>query len=126
MQPLFLNFFIFFKIINFIYNSDDISNVSSFPCLCCNIPYSEFDIPPRRICKCRQSFDSVSDDNNTTHGSQLSNIFPVSSCSPVNSTLSIIIYDAYFLCAISLLIGFPFSENFCSYSVIIFPLFISS
>ena len=82
-------FFIFFKIINFIYNSDDISNVSSFPCLCCNIPYSEFDIPPRRICKCRQSFDSVSDDNNTTHGSQLSNIFPVSSCSPVNSALSI-------------------------------------
>ena len=83
------NFFIFFKIINFIYNSDDISNVSSFPCLCCNIPYSEFDIPPRRICKCRQSFDSVSDDNNTTHGPQLSNISPVSSCSPVNSTLSI-------------------------------------
>ena len=32
---------------------------------------------------------SVSDDNNTTHGPQLSNISPVSSCSPVNSTLSI-------------------------------------
>ena len=89
MQPLFSNFFIFFKIINFIYNSDDISNVSSFPCLCCNIPYLKFDTPPRRICKCRQSFDSVSDDNNTTHGPQLSNISPVSSCSPVNSALSI-------------------------------------
>ena len=89
MQPLFSNFFIFFKIINFIYNLDDISNVSSFPCLCCNIPYLKFDIPPRRICKCRQSFDSVSDDNNTTHGPQLSNISPVSSCSPVNPTLSI-------------------------------------
>ena len=34
--------------------------------------------------------------------------------------------NTYFLCAISLLIGFPFSENFCSYSVIIFPSFISS
>ena len=34
--------------------------------------------------------------------------------------------NTYFFCAISLLIGFPFSENFCSYSVIIFPLFISS
>ena len=89
MQPLFSNFFIFFKIINFIYNSDDINNISSFPCLCGNIPYSEFDIPPRRICKCRQSFDSVSDGNNTIHGSQLSNIFPVSSCSPVNPILSI-------------------------------------
>ena len=89
MQPLFLNFFIFFKIINFIYNSDDINNVYSFSRLCGNIPYSEFDIPPRRICKCRQSFDSVSDGNNTIHGPQLSNIFPVSSCSPVNSTLSI-------------------------------------
>ena len=125
MQPLFSNFFIFFKIINFIYNSDDISNVSSFPCLCCNIPYLKFDTPPRRICKCRQSFDSVSDDNNTTHGPQLSNISPVSSFSYEFCSFYII-YDAYFLCAISLLIGFPFSENFCSYSVIIFPLFISS
>ena len=89
MQPLFSNFFIFFKIINFIYNSDDISNVSSFPYLCCNIPYLKFDTPPRRICKCRQSFDSVSDGNNTIHGPQLSNISPVSSCSPVNSTLPI-------------------------------------
>ena len=89
MQPLFSNFFIFFKIINFIYNLDDINNVYSFPCLCGNIPYLKFDIPPRRICKCRQSFDSVSDGNNTTHGSQLSNISPVSSCSPVNPTLPI-------------------------------------
>ena len=70
-------------------NLDDINNVYSFPCLCGNIPYLKFDIPPRRTCKCRQSFDSASDGNNTTHGSRLSNISPVSSCSPVNPTLSI-------------------------------------
>ena len=32
----------------------------------------------------------------------------------------------YFLTAISLLMGFPFAENFSSYSVMIFPRFISS
>ena len=34
--------------------------------------------------------------------------------------------SVYFFIAISLLIGFPFAENFSSYSVITFPWFISS
>ena len=73
---------------------------------------------------------SVSCDNKT-YSSIFSWIHIFSLCThPFFLIILLIIMYAFFfqsfLLAISLLIGFPFRENFSSYSVMIFPAFISS